>query len=93
MEPGSNRLLLGYDHKRVVAEIVLTLRRVAALRDTPLRLIGLTLTPPFSLPSVKEDLQAFDLAVVFHHVAPEFRLFPRHEDQAASVAQCLRVIP
>ena len=80
MAPGSNRPLPGYDDKRVVADIVLTLRRVAALRDTPLRLIGLTLPPPFSLPSVKKDLQAVDLAVVFHHVAPECRLFPRHED-------------
>jgi hypothetical protein len=71
MAPGSNRLLLGYDHKRVVAEIVLTLRRVAAFRDTPLRLIELTLPPALFLPSVKEDPQALDLAVAFHQVAPE----------------------
>jgi hypothetical protein len=77
----------------VAAEIALILRRVAALCDTPLPLIGLILLPPFSLPSVQEDLQAFDLAVVFRHVAPEFRLFPRHENQAANAARCLRVIP
>lgn len=71
------------NHKRPGAEIIIEVRRTAAVRPPPVRLTPLDPLPSLPEPSVKDQLYVLVRRKMFSQRLPKIRLISRHDDQAS----------